>query len=98
MVPTTRYGHLDFILVITLAQKMPPCQQEAELDAEEDKDQNKDNEEKELTTHVLAHITKAKGIEGNAATELLTYQELGHSFILNIKTLNMLWEGSLHDQ
>jgi hypothetical protein len=38
----------------------------------------------EPVTHVLAHITEAKDVEGDAATELITFNEFGRSFILNI--------------
>ncbi|KAG8738887.1 hypothetical protein FRC10_006404 [Ceratobasidium sp. 414] len=34
--------------------------------------------------HILAHITEAKGTEGNATTKLVSYTQLGRSFVLDI--------------
>ncbi|KDN35864.1 hypothetical protein RSAG8_11226, partial [Rhizoctonia solani AG-8 WAC10335] len=80
MVPAIGYGRLDFILAFTLARKTPPPNQQGdELDAGEDED--------EPSTHVLAQITEAKGVEGDATTELITYREFGRSFILDIKNV-----------
>ncbi|KDN36991.1 hypothetical protein RSAG8_10444, partial [Rhizoctonia solani AG-8 WAC10335] len=80
MVPAIGYGRLDFILAFTLARKTPPPNQQGdELDEGED--------EGEPSTHVLAQITEAKGVEGDATTELITYREFGRSFILDIKNV-----------
>ncbi|KAG9096884.1 hypothetical protein FRC06_008227 [Ceratobasidium sp. 370] len=34
--------------------------------------------------HILAHLTEAKGADGDAATELVSYTQLGRSFVLDV--------------
>ncbi|KAG8715649.1 hypothetical protein FRC11_001915 [Ceratobasidium sp. 423] len=36
------------------------------------------------TIHILAHVTKAKGVEGDGTKKILTFTEFGRSFMLNI--------------
>ncbi|KEP45905.1 transposase family Tnp2 protein [Rhizoctonia solani 123E] len=88
MVTAVGYGRLDLILVITLAGKTPPDDDDDENENEKDKeDKGEDEDEAEPITHVLAQITEAKGVEGDATTELITYRELGRSFVLDIKNV-----------
>ena len=82
MVPAIGYGRLDFILAVTLPRKIPPPDQRAE-----GSDVGEDDEDTEPRTHVLAHITEARGVEQDAATELTTYREYGRSFVLDIKNV-----------
>ncbi|EUC61194.1 hypothetical protein RSOL_387240, partial [Rhizoctonia solani AG-3 Rhs1AP] len=57
----------------------PPDQQQAEPDIYE--------EDEEPVTHVYVQITEAKGVEGGATTQLITYRDFGRSFILDIKNV-----------
>lgn len=36
---------------------------------------------------ILAHLTEAKGAEGDAANELVSYQKMGRSFVLDVKAV-----------
>ncbi|GAB1527012.1 hypothetical protein RhiTH_010511 [Rhizoctonia solani] len=36
------------------------------------------------TFHILAHITEAKGAEGNAATDFVSFTQFGHSIVLDV--------------
>ncbi|KAL5634296.1 hypothetical protein ACGC1H_006190 [Rhizoctonia solani] len=82
MVPAVGYGRLDLILAFTLPRKTPlPDQQGSELNANEDEDED------EPITHVVAQITEAKGVEGDATTQLIAFREFGRSFILDIKNI-----------
>ncbi|KDN36253.1 hypothetical protein RSAG8_10941, partial [Rhizoctonia solani AG-8 WAC10335] len=37
--------------------------------------------------HILAHITEAKGAEGNAATEFVSFTQFGRSVILDVASV-----------
>ncbi|KAB5587951.1 Transposase family Tnp2 protein [Ceratobasidium theobromae] len=39
------------------------------------------------TTHILAHITEAKDVEGDGATEILRFSHFGWSVVLNITSI-----------
>ncbi|CCO37709.1 hypothetical protein BN14_11868 [Rhizoctonia solani AG-1 IB] len=80
MISAVGYGHLDFILALTLPQKTPP-QRESQSDT------NGDDEDVEAITHVLAHTTEAKAVDQDATVELVTYRDYGRSFILDIKNV-----------
>ncbi|KDN42056.1 hypothetical protein RSAG8_07101, partial [Rhizoctonia solani AG-8 WAC10335] len=80
MVSAIGYGRLDFILAVTLARKTPPP-------APQQDEPNIVEVNEEPRTHVLAHITEAKGVEGDATTELITYRDFGRSFILDVKNI-----------
>lgn len=43
-----------------------------------------------LTLHILAHITEAKGADGNAATEFVSFTEFGRSVILDVSAIESL--------
>ncbi|KEP45120.1 hypothetical protein V565_315060 [Rhizoctonia solani 123E] len=83
MVSATGYGRLDFIVVVPLPHKTPPRKESDDSDTET----NEEEEELEPVTHVLAQITEAKGVEGDATTKLHTYRELGRTFILDVKNV-----------
>ncbi|KAG8746105.1 hypothetical protein FRC11_012868, partial [Ceratobasidium sp. 423] len=83
MVPAIGYGRLDFILAITLPRKTPPPVEQAN----DESDTGEDDEDDEPITHVLAHVTEAKDVDGDAALELITYQKEGRSFILDVKNV-----------
>jgi hypothetical protein len=38
-------------------------------------------------TFILAHITEAKGSEGDASENIVSYRQMGRSFILDIKSV-----------
>ncbi|CAE6402042.1 unnamed protein product, partial [Rhizoctonia solani] len=43
---------------------------------------------KEPKLHILAHITEAKGAEGNAATDFVSFTQFGRSVILDVTSVN----------
>ncbi|GAB1520630.1 hypothetical protein RhiTH_003712 [Rhizoctonia solani] len=48
---------------------------------------DQENEIDAPTTHVLAHITKAKDVEGDAAEERISFTKFGRSFVLDITSV-----------
>ncbi|KEP45047.1 hypothetical protein V565_325120 [Rhizoctonia solani 123E] len=42
---------------------------------------------KELELHILAHITEARGAEGDAASELVSFTQFGHSVVLDVNSV-----------
>ncbi|KAF8680434.1 hypothetical protein RHS04_04765 [Rhizoctonia solani] len=48
---------------------------------------DQENEIDAPTTHVLAHITEAKDVEGDAAEERISFTKFGRSFVLDITSV-----------
>ncbi|KDN44017.1 hypothetical protein RSAG8_05749, partial [Rhizoctonia solani AG-8 WAC10335] len=78
MVDAIGYGHLNFILLINLAKDK----------ADDDDNDDEDNFLHDTPpVHILAHVTEAKGVEGDGSKEILTFTQFGWSFILNITSI-----------